>query len=183
MGEYKEGEPTVAILKHNNACGLATRRTLSEAYTDALAGDPISAFGGVVISNRTMDLDTAEALHTLFCEVVIAPDFAPEALALLSKKKNRILLEQRRWPHSAERLVRSALRRLPRPAARRPNGGRVRKHLPAPPKCRAIGMTSSEDLAFALKLCQAHPLQHHRPCRRLANCWPAGPGKPRAWTR
>ncbi len=108
MGEYKEGKPTVAILKHNNACGLATRRTLSEAYTDALAGDPISAFGGVVISNRTMDLDTAEALHTLFCEVVIAPDFAPEALALLSKKKNRILLEQRHWPHSAK-LVRSAL--------------------------------------------------------------------------
>ena len=102
MGEYKDGAPTVAILKHNNACGLATRSALSQAYTDALAGDPISAFGGVVIANRTMDLETAEALHTLFCEVVIAPDFAPEALALLSKKKNRILLQQRHWPHAPQ---------------------------------------------------------------------------------
>ena len=108
MEEFKDGAPTVAILKHNNACGLATRTSLSEAYTDALAGDPISAFGGVVISNRTLDLETAEALHTLFCEVVIAPDFAPEALALLSKKKNRILLEQKYWPQ-AKKLVRSAL--------------------------------------------------------------------------
>jgi phosphoribosylaminoimidazolecarboxamide formyltransferase/IMP cyclohydrolase len=108
MAEFKDDAPTVAILKHNNACGLATREVLSTAYADALAGDPISAFGGVVIMNRPLDIDTAEALHTLFCEVVIAPSFAPEALALLSGKKNRILLQQQRWP-SAGKLVRSAL--------------------------------------------------------------------------
>ena len=69
---------------------------------------PVSAFGGVVITNRTLDVATAEALHTLFCEVVIAPDYEPAALALLSGKKNRILLEQHHWP-TAKRLVRSAL--------------------------------------------------------------------------
>lgn len=108
MAEFKEAHPTVAILKHNNACGLSTRANLASAYCDALAGDPVSAFGGVVIANRPMDLETAEALHTLFCEVVIAPSYAPEALALLSGKKNRILLEQRRWP-APDRIVRSAL--------------------------------------------------------------------------
>lgn len=108
MCEFKDDAPTVAILKHNNACGLATRDSLAEAYAAALAGDPVSAFGGVVMANRPMDLPTATALHSLFCEVVIAPSFEPEALALLSGKKNRILLEQHRWP-VAERLVRSAL--------------------------------------------------------------------------
>ena len=108
MAEFKDDEPTVAILKHNNACGLATRPSLVTAYADALAGDPVSAFGGVVIANRPMDLETAETLHSLFCEVVIAPSFSGEALAVLSKKKNRILLEQRHWP-AADRLVRSAL--------------------------------------------------------------------------
>jgi phosphoribosylaminoimidazolecarboxamide formyltransferase/IMP cyclohydrolase len=108
MSEFKEDGPTVSILKHNNACGLATRATLAEAYTDALAGDPVSAFGGIVIANRPMDLETAEILHPLFCEVVIAPSFSPEALALLGGKKNRILLEQHRWP-APDRNVRSAL--------------------------------------------------------------------------
>ena len=108
MAEFKDEAPTIAILKHNNACGLATRSTLADAYTDALAGDPVSAFGGVVIANRTIDVATAEALHTLFCEVVIAPDYEPAALALLSGKKNRILLTQHHWP-TAPKLVRSAL--------------------------------------------------------------------------
>ena len=108
MAEFKDEAPTIAILKHNNACGLATRFTLADAYTDALAGDPVSAFGGVVIANRTLDVATAEALHTLFCEVVIAPDYEPAALALLSGKKNRILLTQHHWP-TAPKLVRSAL--------------------------------------------------------------------------
>ena len=108
MAEFKDEAPTIAILKHNNACGLATRSTLADAYTDALAGDPVSAFGGVVIANQTLDVATAEALHTLFCEVVIAPDYEPAALALLSGKKNRILLTQHHWP-TAPKLVRSAL--------------------------------------------------------------------------
>lgn len=95
MNEFTNNEPTFAILKHNNACGMATRKTLAEAYKDALAGDPISAFGGILICNRTMDTATAEQIHELFCEVVIAPDFEPEAFELLCEKKNRILLKQK----------------------------------------------------------------------------------------
>ncbi len=84
--------PTFAILKHNNACGLAQRETLHHAYIDALAGDPTSAFGGVLISNKTIDLETAQEIHTLFCEVVIAPSYTQEALEILQGKKNRIIL-------------------------------------------------------------------------------------------
>ncbi|MFY0715032.1 bifunctional phosphoribosylaminoimidazolecarboxamide formyltransferase/IMP cyclohydrolase [Seonamhaeicola sp. NFXS20] len=93
MLEFKNDAPTFAILKHNNACGLAQRDSLHQAYVDALAGDPVSAFGGVLISNTEIDLATAEEIHKLFCEVVIAPSFAPEALELLKGKKNRILLK------------------------------------------------------------------------------------------
>ncbi|WP_248724073.1 bifunctional phosphoribosylaminoimidazolecarboxamide formyltransferase/IMP cyclohydrolase [Seonamhaeicola sp. ML3] len=93
MLEFKNDAPTFAILKHNNACGLAQRDTIKQAYVDALAGDPVSAFGGVLISNTEIDLATAEEIHKLFCEVVIAPSFAADALELLKGKKNRILLE------------------------------------------------------------------------------------------
>jgi phosphoribosylaminoimidazolecarboxamide formyltransferase/IMP cyclohydrolase len=93
MLEFKNDAPTFAILKHNNACGLAQRDTLHQAYVDALAGDPVSAFGGVLISNKEIDLATAEEIHGLFCEVVIAPSFSEEALTILKGKKNRILLE------------------------------------------------------------------------------------------
>ncbi len=92
MNEFKKDAPTFAILKHNNACGLAQRPTLKQAYLDALAGDPVSAFGGVLISNTEIDLATAEEIHKLFCEVVIAPSFSTEALETLKGKKNRILL-------------------------------------------------------------------------------------------
>jgi len=94
MEEFQQDGPTFAILKHNNACGCATRETLAQAYTDALAGDPTSAFGGVLIANRPIDLETANLIHSLFCEVVIAPGFDPEAFAVLAQKKNRILLEK-----------------------------------------------------------------------------------------
>jgi len=94
MNEFKNDAPTFAILKHNNACGLATRDSLHQAYVDALAGDPVSAFGGVLISNKEIDLATAEEIHKLFCEVVIAPSFASDALELLKGKKNRIILVQ-----------------------------------------------------------------------------------------
>ena len=90
--EFRESEPAVAIMKHNNACGLAVRPTLLEAWKDALAGDPVSAFGGVIICNREIDLETATEINKLFCEVVIAPGFNPEGLELLKSKKNRILL-------------------------------------------------------------------------------------------
>jgi phosphoribosylaminoimidazolecarboxamide formyltransferase/IMP cyclohydrolase len=97
MAEFRDGDPTFAILKHNNACGLATRPTLAAAYDAALAADPVSAFGGILICNRALDRETAEAVHELFCEVVIAPAFDPEALALLKGKKNRILLVLKHW--------------------------------------------------------------------------------------
>lgn len=90
--EFKNEEPTFAILKHNNACGFAQRSSVHQAYVDALAGDPVSAFGGVLISNTEIDKSTAEEIHKLFCEVVIAPSFSEDALAILKGKKNRILL-------------------------------------------------------------------------------------------
>ncbi|MAQ76660.1 MAG: bifunctional phosphoribosylaminoimidazolecarboxamide formyltransferase/inosine monophosphate cyclohydrolase [Aquimarina sp.] len=95
MEEFKGEAPTFAILKHNNACGLAQRNTVKEAYVDALAGDPVSAFGGILISNAEIDLPTAEEIHQLFCEVVIAPSYTSDALELLKGKKNRILLIQK----------------------------------------------------------------------------------------
>ena len=95
--EFKEDKPTFAILKHNNACGIATRNTLSQAYSDALAGDPVSAFGGVLISNTEIDKETADKIHTLFCEVVIAPGYSEEALDILKGKKNRIILVQKQF--------------------------------------------------------------------------------------
>ncbi|VXB26860.1 bifunctional phosphoribosylaminoimidazolecarboxamide formyltransferase/IMP cyclohydrolase [Maribacter litoralis] len=94
MLEFKNDAPTFAILKHNNACGLAQRDTLHQAYVDALAGDPVSAFGGVLISNKEIDKATAEEIHKLFCEVVIAPSYNTEALEILKGKKNRIILIQ-----------------------------------------------------------------------------------------
>ncbi|MDD4672015.1 MAG: bifunctional phosphoribosylaminoimidazolecarboxamide formyltransferase/IMP cyclohydrolase [Bacteroidales bacterium] len=86
-------EPTMAILKHNNACGLASRSTLVDAWNAALAGDPISAFGGVIICNREIDVDTATEMNKLFFEIVLAPGFNDEALQTLKSKKNRIILE------------------------------------------------------------------------------------------
>jgi phosphoribosylaminoimidazolecarboxamide formyltransferase/IMP cyclohydrolase len=85
-------ETTFAILKHNNACGIASREVLSEAYKDALAGDPASAFGGILITNRAIDKDTAKEINELFCEVVIAPSYAAGAMEILKSKKNRIIL-------------------------------------------------------------------------------------------
>lgn len=85
-------EPTFAIIKHTNSCGLASRPNLKEAYEAALAGDPTSAFGGVLACNRTVDADTANAMNSLFFEVVTAPDYTPEALEILKSKKNRIIL-------------------------------------------------------------------------------------------
>jgi phosphoribosylaminoimidazolecarboxamide formyltransferase / IMP cyclohydrolase len=95
MNEFTGETPTFAILKHNSACGLAQRETIKQAYLDALAGDPTSAFGGVLIANSTIDIETAKEIHQLFCEVVIAPSFDPEALSLLKEKKNRVLLIQK----------------------------------------------------------------------------------------
>ncbi|TXK44659.1 bifunctional phosphoribosylaminoimidazolecarboxamide formyltransferase/IMP cyclohydrolase [Pontibacter qinzhouensis] len=88
-------EPAVAILKHTNACGCATADTIKEAYLLALSSDPVSAFGGVIIANRPIDLGTADELNKLFFEVLIAPEYDADALELLCSKKNRILLKQK----------------------------------------------------------------------------------------
>ena len=108
MEEFRGNKPTFAILKHNNACGLATRDTVRQAYLDALAGDPVSAFGGILISNTKIDQETAGEIHQLFCEVVIAPEFADEALEILKGKKNRIILIQKET-ELAGTLVRTCL--------------------------------------------------------------------------
>ena len=92
--EFENEEPTFAILKHNNACGLATRKSMKEAYLKALACDPTSAFGGVLIANGKIDVATANEINSLFCEVVIATSYDEEAIAILEQKKNRILLVQ-----------------------------------------------------------------------------------------
>lgn len=107
MGEF-EKEPAVAIIKHNNACGVAQRPTQRAAWDAALAGDPVSAFGGVLIFNTALDKETAEAVHELFFEVAIAPGFSDEALSLLQQKKNRIILRWKPQPLPSQ-MVRSAL--------------------------------------------------------------------------
>lgn len=90
--DFKDEAPSFAVIKHNNACGFATRKTAKAAYLDALAGDPVSAFGGIIVSNTKIDLDCAEEINKLFCEVVIAPEYDADALELLKSKKNRMIL-------------------------------------------------------------------------------------------
>ncbi|MDR3180529.1 MAG: bifunctional phosphoribosylaminoimidazolecarboxamide formyltransferase/IMP cyclohydrolase [Prevotellaceae bacterium] len=107
MSEFDE--PTVAILKHNNACGLASRNTMREAWEAALAGDPLSAFGGVIIANRTIDFATAEAINAIFFEVVIAPAYDDTALHVLQQKKNRIILLQKTQLHRTGTQFRAVL--------------------------------------------------------------------------
>lgn len=99
---------TFAILKHNNACGLASAPTMLEAWNKALAGDPISAFGGVLVTNDTVDKATALEINKLFFEVIIAPDYDMDALELLTSKKNRIILIQKR-PVSGDKIARTLL--------------------------------------------------------------------------
>lgn len=86
---------TFAILKHNNACGVASRPNLTDTWNDALAGDPVSAFGGVLVTNAVIDKQTAEKINEIFFEVIIAPDYDTDALEVLSQKKNRIILIQK----------------------------------------------------------------------------------------
>lgn len=93
IGDFQE--TTFAIIKHNNACGLASRESLKQAWTDALAGDPVSAFGGVLVTNRTIDAETAEEINKIFFEIIVAPGYSEEALEILQSKKNRVILKER----------------------------------------------------------------------------------------
>jgi phosphoribosylaminoimidazolecarboxamide formyltransferase/IMP cyclohydrolase len=111
MGDFKNNAPTFAILKHNNACGLATRPTIFEAWKDALAGDPVSAFGGILIANTEIDAATATEVHDLFFEVIIAPSYSSEAETILKQKKNRIILVKKEV-ELPNRLYRSSLNGL-----------------------------------------------------------------------
>lgn len=108
MHEFKDAHPTFAILKHTNSCGLATRSTILDAWKDALAGDPVSAFGGVLISNASIDAATAKAIDEIFYEVLVAPSFTADAIELLKAKKNRILLQLKKYPEN-KRQIKSLL--------------------------------------------------------------------------
>ena len=98
MKEFKDEKHTFAILKHNNACGISTRESLKKSYHCALEADPVSAFGGILICNSKMDVETAEIINKLFCEVVISPKFDEESLTMLKSKKNRIILKLNSYP-------------------------------------------------------------------------------------
>ncbi len=106
-----EGETAFAILKHTNACGMATGSSVKEAYLKALEADPVSAFGGVLITNQEVDAAAAEELHKLFFEVLIAPGFSADAMAILQAKKNRILLV-RKQPLPDTKLIKTLLNGL-----------------------------------------------------------------------
>ena len=101
-------ETTFAIIKHNNACGVASRNTLKQAYLDALAGDPVSAFGGIFVTNAKIDKETAIEMDKVFMEVCIAPDYDQEALDILFSKKNRIILKRKEFL-KPQKTFRSAL--------------------------------------------------------------------------
>lgn len=100
--------PTIAIIKHNNACGLASAGKLITAWEKALAGDPISAFGGIIATNETIDAEAAAAMNNLFFEVLLAPEITPEAMTILQSKKNRMILLTRPF-ESPKSLYRSVL--------------------------------------------------------------------------
>jgi phosphoribosylaminoimidazolecarboxamide formyltransferase/IMP cyclohydrolase len=106
IGEFEE-QTVFAIIKHTNVCGVAARNTARSAWDHALAGDPESAFGGVLVCNNEIDLITAEAINELFFEVLIAPSFNREAMELLKSKKNRILLQLLQQPKTG--LIRKSL--------------------------------------------------------------------------
>lgn len=88
-------ETTFAILKHNNACGISSRDNLIDAWKKALAGDPVSAFGGVLICNKIIDEKTAKEINKLFCEIILSPGYENNALEILKSKKNRIILQKK----------------------------------------------------------------------------------------
>jgi phosphoribosylaminoimidazolecarboxamide formyltransferase/IMP cyclohydrolase len=98
MVEVQDNDPTFAVIKHNNMCGFAEAGSSVSAWKNALSGDPISAFGGIIAHNKTIDFKTASEIDKIFYEVLIAPAFDQEAFELLSKKKNRIILKLKKYP-------------------------------------------------------------------------------------
>lgn len=150
INEFKTDGPTFAILKHNNACGLASRKTISEAYLAALACDPTSAFGGVLISNTKIDVATAQEINKLFCEVVIAPGYDDEAITILEEKKNRIILVQKEVELPSKQ-VRTCLNGLL--IQERNNITDTKEHLKTVTTTEPTAQ-EVEDLIFASKICK-----------------------------
>ena len=150
MNEFDSQNVTFAILKHNNACGLSIRNSIKQAYLDALAGDPISAFGGVLITNQKITYEVAKEINKLFCEILIAPDFENSALELLKTKKNRIILKQKETKLS-DKIIRTCL-----------NGMLVQdkdSKTDSKDNLKIVTKTSpnsreTEDLLFASKICK-----------------------------
>ena len=150
MSEFKEEKPTFAILKHNNACGIAVRDNIKEAYDAALEADPVSAFGGILISNHKIDKETASTINNLFCEVVISPGFEEIALEILMQKKNRIILELNSFP-TKNNITRSCL-----------NGKLIQssdditdnKEMLSYPTKLSPNKDQIDDLLFASKICK-----------------------------
>lgn len=96
--------PTVAVIKHNNACGCASRSTVLKAWKDALRADPVSAYGGIIASNRVIDADAAKEITKIFFEVIVAPGYDEQALSVLKEKKNRIILLNHNTQPSARKV-------------------------------------------------------------------------------
>ena len=150
MNEFDSQNVTFAILKHNNACGLSIRNSIKQAYLDALAGDPISAFGRVLITNQKITYEVAKEINKLFCEILIAPDFENSALELLKTKKNRIILKQKETKLS-DKIIRTCL-----------NGMLVQdkdSKTDSKDNLKIVTKTSpnsreTEDLLFASKICK-----------------------------
>ncbi len=147
MAEFEE--PTIAILKHNNACGCASRNDLADAWQAALAGDPISAFGGVIIANRKINAAVAAEMNKLFFEVLIAPGFEKEAIALLTEKKNRILLQLKKfeYPQQQFRTVLNGVLIQDRDLELGLEQAKV-------VTSKSPNETEKSDLAFAMKICK-----------------------------
>jgi phosphoribosylaminoimidazolecarboxamide formyltransferase/IMP cyclohydrolase len=140
------GQTAFAILKHNNACGMAVRPTLLEAWKDALAGDPVSAFGGVLICNQKVTKEVADEMHKIFFEVCIAPDYDEEALAVLRGKKNRIILKRKGFK-MADPMFRSVLNGVL--VQDRDNVVPTAKDMEKSVTSTKITKEQAEDLAFA----------------------------------
>ena len=150
ISEFKSDLPTFAILKHNNACGISTRKTVLAAYQDALAGDPISAFGGILICNKTIDHASSEEINKLFCEVVIAPGYDKDAFDLLKSKKNRIILKLKN-NNLSKKIVRTCLNGILFQDKDNKTDSIEDFSIPTDKKPSDIEM---EDLIFASKICK-----------------------------
>ncbi len=150
MNEFDSKNVTFAILKHNNACGLSIRNSIKQAYLDALAGDPISAFGGVLITNQKIRYEVAKEINKLFCEILIAPDFENSALELLKTKKNRIILKQKETK-LCDKIIRTCLNGMlvQDKDSKTDNKDNLKIVTKTSPNSR-----ETEDLLFASKICK-----------------------------